>query len=82
MTNMIETIYQSQRLVESAKFIYWEKREATKQKFIWEVLKPHQERYNTKSLLSSAIKLCTDISDEKLQLVLLASALDSSPKKC
>lgn len=73
MADVISLAYQTKQIVDTCKFIYGDKREEIKAIYKAK-LEKHQKENNTASLLSSAIAM-SEWQDEKLVIVLIASAV-------
>lgn len=79
MIGIFELACHGAEIVECCRIIYWDKREQRKKETV-EVIRGEQQEGET-TLLSTAIRLCNDIEDQRKILIILWSILDSDNKK-
>lgn len=69
--DIFEVTHKAREIVNACKAIYGERWEERKKQIREDFLVPHHEKYKTTNLLSSAIRLSENQTDQRLVLVLI-----------
>lgn len=69
--DLFEITHKAREIVNACKAIYGERWEERKKQIREDFLVPHHEKYKTTNLLSSAIRLSENQTDQRLVLVLI-----------
>lgn len=77
-SNIFRMANKGKELIECCKTLYWDEREERKNETI-EMIKLQSKDWE-EALLSTAIRLCSSIEDERKVLLILWSVLDSDKK--